>query len=304
MPYYLMQKGIHEIIVVDDGSLDDTEPYVRELSARHPKVRYFKHDTRRGTPAARNTGIDHLSSNSQYVLYGEDDLVFDQNYALRLMGKTESIGCDIVGGRVLSIKTGETHRECTRRHDQYLINLRRHAHYPDLIDERTLVGNWILTTTEPALFLHACSLFRRRVLESVRFDENYRWNYFREETDMYLSARMKGFRIVFAGDTVGFHMQKGTGGTADHGFPLGDKLSTALEKVGFPYHIYSVLNNNYFLDKYYDYLKKELGYLHDKDYYKRFFALMTLKGTMRYATAFLQRWLHSADEPYSADSSN
>jgi len=295
MPHYLLQKGIHEIIVVDDGSLDDTESYVRELSARHPEVRYFRHGTRRGTPAARNTGIDHLSSNSQYVLFGEDDLVFEQNYAVRLMERIESIGCDIAGGRLLSIKAGETYRDCTRRHDQYLINLKRHAQYPALIDQRALLGNWILTTTEPALFLHAGSFFRRRVLESVRFDANYRWNYFREETDICLSARMKGFGIVFAGDTVAFHLQKHTGGSADYGFPLGDKLSTALDTIGFPNHIYSVLNNNYFLDKFYDYLKKELGYLHDKDYYKRFFALMLVKTTMRAAAARVQRSLHSAD---------
>ena len=44
-----------EIIVVDDGSSDNTEEMIKGLN--DPRVRYIRHETNRGAPAARNTGI-------------------------------------------------------------------------------------------------------------------------------------------------------------------------------------------------------------------------------------------------------
>lgn len=44
-----------ELIVVDDGSQDRTEAVVTEFA--DPRVRYVAHETNRGAPAARNTGI-------------------------------------------------------------------------------------------------------------------------------------------------------------------------------------------------------------------------------------------------------
>ncbi|MGR8942555.1 MAG: glycosyltransferase family 2 protein [Gammaproteobacteria bacterium] len=44
-----------EVIVVDDASTDDTEQVIEALGDR--RVRYIWHETNRGAPAARNTGI-------------------------------------------------------------------------------------------------------------------------------------------------------------------------------------------------------------------------------------------------------
>jgi glycosyltransferase involved in cell wall biosynthesis len=46
-----------EVIVVDDGSTDDTGRVVLDLAERDPRIRYLRHDTRRGAQAARNSGI-------------------------------------------------------------------------------------------------------------------------------------------------------------------------------------------------------------------------------------------------------
>jgi GT2 family glycosyltransferase len=162
---------------------------------------------------------------------------------------------------------------------------------PCLIDQESVLGNWFLDDTEPALFLHACSLFRREVFEEIRFDENYRGSYFREETDIYLSARRRGFRTVFSGDCVCFHLGTMAGGNRDYRFRLPGKLSAILHEV--PSIVYMVLNNNYFLNKYYDCLRKEFGYKHKKGYYKRLFALRLLKDTLTEyigdASALVQR---------------
>ena len=218
-------------------------------------------------------------------------MIFEKDYSEKLLRKLKQFDCDVAGGRGLSIRVGETFEECLRRHNQYLAYMRRRGQYPSLIDREHVLGDWTLDTTEPALFLHSCALFRREVLEEVRFDENYKGNYFREETDVYLGAGMKGFRALFVGDAVCFHLRSTSGGTFDYRFSLGGALSVFLEKVGIPSTIYSFLNNNYFLNKYYEYLRKEFGYAHGREYYKRAFALSLLKGELGIATGLVRRML-------------
>lgn len=59
----------YEIIVVDDGSADDTERLV--VSRFGPLVRYIRHSTNKGVSAARNTGI--RASDSQLIAFLDSD---------------------------------------------------------------------------------------------------------------------------------------------------------------------------------------------------------------------------------------
>ncbi len=66
-----------EIIVVDDGSKDDTESVVASLSKEEPRIRYLCHDTNRGAQAARNTGAK--AAQGEWIAFLDSDDYFTPN---------------------------------------------------------------------------------------------------------------------------------------------------------------------------------------------------------------------------------
>lgn len=62
-----------EILLVDDGSSDNTEAVVRDLIAADPRVRYFRHQRNGGEAAARNTGIKAATGDFVAFLDSDDE---------------------------------------------------------------------------------------------------------------------------------------------------------------------------------------------------------------------------------------
>jgi glycosyltransferase involved in cell wall biosynthesis len=63
-----------EVLVVDDGSTDDTERVV--MAMRDPRLRYLRHETNQGGAAARNTGI--AAARGEYVAFLDSDAAWMQ----------------------------------------------------------------------------------------------------------------------------------------------------------------------------------------------------------------------------------
>ncbi|HVU37574.1 MAG TPA: glycosyltransferase [Opitutales bacterium] len=65
----------YEIVVVDDGSKDDSVAYIEAMREKHPLIRLYRHEKNQGVVAALNTGLREISGDAVY-LAGADDEVY------------------------------------------------------------------------------------------------------------------------------------------------------------------------------------------------------------------------------------
>ncbi len=104
-----------EIIVVDDGSTDDTAAVVESLGDQ--RIRYVRHDINRGAPAARNTGI-HLAT-GQFIGFLDSDVEWAPEkvaHQLKLFDRYDAVLCT---------RPGAVNSRYRRKEKVTLDNLRR-----------------------------------------------------------------------------------------------------------------------------------------------------------------------------------
>jgi len=90
----LALKEVGEIIIVDDGSTDQTGSLCLEMADKHPIIKYYTHDNyiNKGVSASRNLGIQEATCD--YVAFlDSDDRYLENRFfsAARLFGKYKSI---------------------------------------------------------------------------------------------------------------------------------------------------------------------------------------------------------------------
>jgi glycosyltransferase involved in cell wall biosynthesis len=74
-----------EIIIVDDGSKDDTYKISQSLEKKDSRIRVIRHTTNRGYGAALKTGLEHASY--EYVVFTDGDLQFDFSEVTKFIEK-------------------------------------------------------------------------------------------------------------------------------------------------------------------------------------------------------------------------
>lgn len=162
-----------ELIVIDDGSTDDTAEVVRRLRERAPETIQLRQQPNGGLSAARNAGIE--AARGQYIALLDSDDLWEPGFLqaqVEILERNADI--DVVTGNAWFLG-GPKHGLPVRPH-------------PDARPQPTLHR---ILADEEAVFI--MSLFRRTVYERIGpFNEAFRTN---EDYDFWLRAAAAGSRF-------------------------------------------------------------------------------------------------------------
>jgi GT2 family glycosyltransferase len=237
LPSYLASSCVREVIIVDDAGTDDTGDQIRLLSEQEPRLHYMRNARNLGLPASRNRGASEAAGS--WILQSEDDLALGKGCVETLLEHAQHSGADIISGRRIWMRLGETEslalsRATNGRHrlfNEWLLDIDSHTVVPE--------------DTEVPL-LSATMLIRRSVMAEVEHNAAYGGpSSWREESDFQISALEKGFRLVFCPHAVTFHYSR-----ASQSFGRNRLKGTAV----YAYRVYH--NDLMFLRRHRSYLRE------------------------------------------------
>ena len=96
-----------EIIIVDDGSTDNTEAICREYEKKDSRIRYIKHPRNMGQANARSTGLEHATGD--YISFIDSDDYIALDYYEVLYNNLKENDADISICNYTYITEGETY---------------------------------------------------------------------------------------------------------------------------------------------------------------------------------------------------
>lgn len=174
-----------ELIIVDDGSGDNTYEVANNLCAKDSRIKLFRQENK-GVSAARNLGLTHATGDWIYFLDGDD--IIDN----RLVHKINSIEQDIdVVLTGFEIRTGSKSR--------FFIP-----------DKSYNIINDFLTFKQKIVMCSIC--FRKSLLDnnSIRFDEA---TFYFEDREFITYSLLKAKRIVILKDVLFTYIRRESSAT-------------------------------------------------------------------------------------------
>lgn len=86
----------YEIIIVNDGSMDNTEQVINELSKKNDKIKVIHHPKNKGYGGALKTGF--ANATKDLIFYTDSDGQYDVRELPLLLSSLEKDGVDVVNG--------------------------------------------------------------------------------------------------------------------------------------------------------------------------------------------------------------
>lgn len=158
-----LDRGLFEVVMVDDGSRDETGQLLDEWAARRPDLVRVVHQVNGGQGAARNAGIEHATG--QWVTFPDPDDFLAPDYLANVLAFVESHPrCDMLAGArwLHDENTGESSDTHPLRH-----------HFRHERRRNIAIRDEFFHGGAPSAFV-----LRERLLESgLRFDPRVRPNF-------------------------------------------------------------------------------------------------------------------------------
>lgn len=195
----LAQKACAEAIFVVDASEDDTLPRLRALAETDARLKVVHLAKRAGLTGARTAGV--RAATSEWLVLMDDDDVPSEGFVDALLETADAAEASIVGApwfNLLGIDDVEGFLAAAPRGPGGP-ELDRPGIFPD--------GPWA-----PCLWICANCLVRRVVFDEVVYGDNTKGNYYREETDFFVSAARAGHRVVVTANAYTYRQFQATGG--------------------------------------------------------------------------------------------
>lgn len=211
----------YEIVVVDNGSVDGSESYIR---SRFPGIRFIQTGANLGYAGGNNAGIRFaLAEGADCVWLLNNDTVVDPGALSALMEIAETDpAAGMVGSKILS-------------YSQPSVLLYAGGHIDLAAGDSEHIGRGCVDDGRFDLsletgYITGCSLLvKRSVIEEVGLmNENY-FLYF-EETDWCVRAKRGGYKLVYAPGSVVYH-----------------KESVSVKKIKGIMHYYLTRNRLFFI---------------------------------------------------------
>ena len=87
----VMTHELAEVIVVDDGSRDDTPEILDEVQSRYPQVRVARHARPRGMEAAGQTGLERATGELVFIQESNTSVRIEDLHRLLQMSDDDSV---------------------------------------------------------------------------------------------------------------------------------------------------------------------------------------------------------------------
>lgn len=216
-PSAVQSKNVAKIVLVDDGSADDTPQVMAQLQTSSPiPVQIVRHETRQGQQRSRATAI--AQAETEWVLFGEDDVYLGPNYIDTLLREAQHLQADVIAGRLIDVRVPNGFSPDLLADP---VPLQPNRVSADIFDLQRFGADYTARPAQPvpAPYVHTIALIKRELFQKVSFDPHYGGNAVREETDFYLGAATQGYPIYFSPSVVAYHLRGPIAGSGGQRLP-------------------------------------------------------------------------------------
>jgi len=180
-----------EVLLVDDGSEDNTLDVCREVVSVDSRFRVFHNDRNRGQSAARNIGLDEAIG--RYITFIDGDDCVHPKYLENLVAIIKESGADIASAGFRQGRIYKGHKRVRKVYEYESMN--RSEALSDMLYRRHIDANvW-------------CKLFRRDIFVNLRFTEGIIY----EDLDIMARMLMNGEhveRVAVSRDKLYFYRRR------------------------------------------------------------------------------------------------